>query len=53
MILGIIPARGNSEGIPDKNIYPVCGKPLIEYTIEAAKCSWGLDDYIVFICHLS
>ena len=31
----VIPARGGSKGIPLKNIYPVCGKLLLEYTLEA------------------
>jgi len=35
-ILGIIPARGGSKGIPKKNIKILNGKPLIAYTIEAA-----------------
>lgn len=35
-ILGLIPARGGSKGIPRKNLYPVMGKPLIQYSIEAA-----------------
>jgi CMP-N-acetylneuraminic acid synthetase len=34
--LGLIPARGGSKRIPDKNIRPLNGKPLIQYTIEAA-----------------
>lgn len=38
-ILGIIPARGGSKSIPRKNLYPLCGKPLIEYTFDAAKRS--------------
>lgn len=38
-ILGFIPARGGSKRIPKKNIYPLNGKPLIAYTIEAAKIS--------------
>ena len=38
-ILGFIPARGGSKGIPDKNIIDLCGKPLIEYTYEAAEKS--------------
>lgn len=38
-ILAIIPARGGSKGIPRKNIFPLYGKPLIEYTFEAAKGS--------------
>ena len=33
----IIPARGGSKGIPHKNIKELCGKPLIAYTIEAAR----------------
>ncbi|GAB2778918.1 acylneuraminate cytidylyltransferase family protein [Salinimicrobium soli] len=36
-ILGLIPARGGSKGIPGKNIKPLDGKPLLQYTIEAAK----------------
>lgn len=34
--LGIIPARGGSKGILRKNIQLLCGKPLIQYTAEAA-----------------
>ncbi|MDE6346170.1 MAG: acylneuraminate cytidylyltransferase family protein [Muribaculaceae bacterium] len=32
----IIPARGGSKGIPKKNIVPLNGRPLIDYTIKAA-----------------
>jgi CMP-N,N'-diacetyllegionaminic acid synthase len=35
--LVVIPARGGSKGIPGKNIKPLAGKPLIYYTIEAAR----------------
>lgn len=35
--LALIPARGGSKGIKDKNIIPLAGKPLIAYSIEAAK----------------
>jgi CMP-N-acetylneuraminic acid synthetase len=35
-ILAIIPARSGSKGIPNKNIIDVCGKPLIQYSIESA-----------------
>lgn len=35
-LLAIIPARGGSKGVPRKNIIPICGKPLIAYTIEPA-----------------
>lgn len=47
MILGITPARGGSKGIPQKNIKETAGKPLIAWTIEAAKNSKLLDRYVV------
>lgn len=46
-VLGIIPARANSKEIPNKNMHVLCGKPLIEYTIEAAKNSKRLTDFII------
>jgi CMP-N,N'-diacetyllegionaminic acid synthase len=46
-ILGIIPARGGSKGIPNKNIRFIKGKPLIYYTIQAAKNAELLTDFIV------
>lgn len=46
-ILGLIPARGGSKGVPGKNIKPLAGKPLIAYTIEQAKASKLLDRLIV------
>lgn len=36
-IYAIIPARGGSKGVPGKNVKNLCGKPLIAWTIEAAK----------------
>jgi CMP-N,N'-diacetyllegionaminic acid synthase len=36
-ILGIVPARGGSKGIPRKNLADVCGKPLIAYSIETGQ----------------
>jgi CMP-N,N'-diacetyllegionaminic acid synthase len=41
MILGVVPARGGSKGVPGKNIRPLQGKPLIVYTLEAA-CNSGV-----------
>lgn len=35
-VLGLIPARGGSKGVPGKNIRLLCGKPLLQYTAEAA-----------------
>ncbi len=43
--VAIIPARGGSKGIVSKNSIPLAGKPLITYTIEAAKKS-GIFDVI-------
>lgn len=45
--LGLIPARGGSKGIPGKNIIPVAGMPLIEYSISAALGSQYLDAVVV------
>lgn len=38
-ILAIIPARGGSKTIPKKNIKPLLGRSLIEYTFDSAKRS--------------
>ncbi|MBS4069007.1 MAG: acylneuraminate cytidylyltransferase family protein [Sulfurimonas sp.] len=46
-VLAIIPARGGSKGIPRKNIVPLCGKPLIAWTIEAANNSSYIDRLIL------
>ena len=46
-IIGIIPARGGSKGIPRKNIKPLAGKPLIAWSIEQAKKSKYLDQIVV------
>ena len=35
-VVGLIPARGGSKGIPRKNLAPLGGKPLVAWTIEAA-----------------
>ena len=46
-IVGVIPARGGSKGIPYKNIQKLGGRPLISYTIEAALKSKSLSKVIV------
>lgn len=46
-IIAFIPARGGSKGIKNKNILEIHGKPLIAYTIEAAKESVYIDDIVV------
>ena len=42
-VLGIIPARGGSKGVPRKNVRLVHNKPLISYTIESALASLVFD----------
>lgn len=46
-ILALVPARGGSKGIKRKNITTLGGRPLIEYTIEAALSSKYIDAVIV------
>ncbi len=43
----IIPARGGSKRIPNKNIRDFCGKPMIAHSIEAAKAAGVFDRIIV------
>lgn len=45
--LAVIPARGGSKGLPGKNTARLGGKPLIAWTIEAAKASKSLSRVIV------
>jgi len=45
--IAIIPARGGSKGIPNKNLIDVCGKPLIFYTIKRAFESNEFDAVVV------
>lgn len=47
MIIGLIPARGGSKGIPGKNTKVINGKPLIVWTIEKALKSKKLDKVVV------
>lgn len=46
-ILGVIPARGGSKGVPKKNIRPLAGKPLIAYSTEQAKRSKYISRVVV------
>ena len=47
IVLGIIPARGNSKRVPKKNIKNLDGKPLICHTIDAAISAKIIDRLIV------
>lgn len=46
-VLGIIPARGGSKGIPHKNMIDLCGQPLIKYTFDAARKAGKLSRVVV------
>ena len=46
-VLAVIPARGGSKGIPKKNIVDFCGKPLIDYTFDAAKKAKSISKIVV------
>jgi len=46
-ILAIIPARGGSKRLPRKNILDLAGKPLMAWSIEAAKGSKYIDRVIL------
>lgn len=45
--IAIIPARGGSKGLKRKNIRQLCGKPLLAYSIEAARASSRIDRVVV------
>jgi len=47
LILGVIPARGGSKGVPRKNIRLLAGKPLLQYTVEAALAATRLSRVIL------
>ena len=46
-ILALIPARGGSKRLPNKNILPLGGKPLISWTIDAVKDTPEIVDILV------
>lgn len=46
-ILALIPARGGSKGVPNKNIAPVGGRPLIAWSILAAQQARSVDRVVV------
>lgn len=46
-ILALIPARGGSKGLPNKNIMNLSGKPMIKWTIDEAKKLQWIDKIVV------
>src|SRR3989442_4299497 len=37
LVVALVPARGGSKGIPRKNLVPLAGKPLLQWTLDAAR----------------
>ncbi len=46
-VLALIPARGGSKGLPGKNLRPFAGRPLLAWSVAAAKASAHVDRTIV------
>ena len=47
VVLGVVPARGGSKGVPGKNVRPLAGHTLLEYAARAARESGVLDRLIL------
>ncbi len=47
IVLGLIPARGESKGVKDKNIRPILGRPVISYAIECGLSCPSIDHLVV------
>lgn len=46
-VVGLVPARGGSKGIVGKNLLSIGGRPLLAYTIDAARASRSLGSVVV------
>lgn len=46
-VLALVPARGGSKGLPGKNIRPVDGRPLLDFTVAAARASRSVDRVVL------
>jgi len=46
-VLGLIPARRGSRGLPNKNVLPLLGRPVVWYTVQHAKAARLLDRLVV------
>ena len=46
-VLALVPARGGSKGLPGKNIRPAAGRPLLDYTVAAARSSACIDRVVL------
>lgn len=46
-IIGVIPSRWGSTRFPGKSLHPLCGKPLVQWVVEAVKRARSLDEVLV------
>ena len=46
-VIGLVPARGNSKGLPRKNLRQICGRPLVAHSIQAGLDSGIIDKVIL------
>lgn len=46
-VLGIVPARAGSQGLPGKNTRPIAGRPMVAWTLEACREATLLDQVVV------
>src|ERR687887_411975 len=47
MVLGLVPARAGAKGVPGKNVRPLAGRSLLEYTACAARDSGVIDRLVL------
>ena len=46
-VIGVIPSRWGSTRFPGKSLHPICGKPLVQWVVEAVKRARSLDEVLV------
>jgi CMP-N-acetylneuraminic acid synthetase len=46
-VLAIVPARGQSRRLPGKNLRPLAGRPLLAWTVDAARAASTIDRVVV------
>ena len=46
-VIGVIPSRWGSTRFPGKSLHPLCGKPLVQWVVEAVQRATSLDEVIV------
>lgn len=46
-VIGVIPSRWGSTRFPGKSLFPLCGKPLVQWVVEAVQRAASLDEVLV------